>query len=178
MKRLPDCPNPQDIEEWQAETSDIDPMPVTDEKPQVPLIINPITPSHNAKGLYNHNSFSHLMVGDTANIDRNLAEKFTSGKLKIEARLDLHGLTEKQAFEQVRDFISSAYTQGKRCVLIITGKGSTNDIWWETKGVIRQSFSQWLNHIEIRPYLLAATQATPHDGGAGAFYCLLKRQRQ
>lgn len=177
MKKLPDCTTPQDIEEWQSEISDVFPLPQVEEKPQAPLIINPIKPSPDVKNLYNHNSFSRLSIGDIANIDRKLAEKFISGKLKIEARLDLHGLTEKQAFDKVREFIIDSYASGKRCVLIITGKGSSTEVWWESKGVIRQSFAQWLNHQDIRPYLLSVAQAIPEDGGSGAFYCLLKRHR-
>lgn len=178
MKKLPKISAPDDIEVWDEEVSDVKAMPKVDEIDQAPLIIDEIKSSVSAKGLYNHNSFNQLQIGDMANIDRNLAEKFTSGKMKIEARLDLHGLSEKQAFAEVKDFIQNSYAGGKRCVLIITGKGMKQDTWWESKGVIRQSFPQWLNHIEIRPYLLGAAQATPSDGGSGAFYCLLKRQRK
>jgi len=177
MQKLPNCPLPDDLSDWQDEITYVKPLPPVDELPQAPLIIDEITPSPDVKGLYNHNSFTPLEIGATANIDRNLAEKFTSGKLKIEARLDLHGSTEKQAFTLVRDFIANSYALRRRCVLIITGKGQESEQWWENKGVIRRSFPQWLNHIEIRPYLLSVAPAAPHDGGQGAFYCLLKRYR-
>lgn len=177
MKKLPKCAEPEDIDEWSDEVADIKKFSPVDEIPSAPLIIEEIKPSINTKGLYNRNSFSPLAVGDVANIDRNLAEKFTSGKLKIEARLDLHGFSEKQAFSAVAEFIQNSYASGKRCVLVITGKGSTAEAWWESKGVIRQSFAQWINHIDIRPYLLSVAPANPTDGGSGAFYCLLKRQR-
>ena len=126
----------------------------------------------------NHNSFNQLQIDDLVNIDRNLAEKFSSGKMKIEARLDLHGMSEKQAFAAVTDFIQKSYVAGRRCVLIITGKGMKQDPWWESKGIIRQSFAQWINHIDIRPYLLGVATANQSDGGSGAFYCLLKRKRR
>ena len=168
---------PQDIAEWEDEVKGIKPLPQVEEPPQAPLVIDEITPRPSEAGLYNHNSFAELIIGDTANIDGNLADKFVKGQLKIEARLDLHGLNEKEAFAKVRDFIKACYHQGKRCVLIITGKGERLDPWWESKGVIKQSFPRWLNHADIRPYLLSAAPAKQSDGGTGAFYCLLKRRR-
>lgn len=177
MKKQLKTITPQDIAEWQREVENIKPLPSVEEPPQAPLIIDEITPKSSEKGLYNHNSFDELVIGDTANIDGNLADKFVKGQLKIEARLDLHGLSEKEAFAKVRDFIIDSYHQGRRCVLIITGKGERVDPWWESKGVIKQSFPRWLNHADIRPYLLSSAPAKPSDGGTGAFYCLLKRQR-
>lgn len=178
MKKLPKCAEPEDIDDWSDEVANVKKLSPVDEIPSAPLIIEEIKPSINMKGLYNHNSFTPLAVRDIANIDRNLAKKFTSGKLKIEARLDLHGFSEKQAFSAVVEFIQKSYASGKRCVLIITGKGSSSDTWWESKGVIRQSFAQWINHIDIRPYLLSVAPANQGDGGSGAFYCLLKRARK
>lgn len=178
MKKLPDAEIPEDIEAWENEVSQVKKMPEVEELPQRSLIFEEINATPDLKGLYNHNSFKKIEVGKVADIDRNLAEKFTSGKLKIEARLDLHGLSEKQAFAKVCDFIALSYNMKRRCVLIVTGKGSNSGDWWEAKGVIRKSFPQWLNHADIRPYLLSVAQAKQEDGGTGAFYCLLKRHRE
>ena len=177
MKKLPDANVPEDMEAWKEEISGVEKLCGVEEPPQRPLIIEEINATPSVKGLYNHNSFKKIEIGEVADIDRNLAEKFTSGKLKIEARLDLHGLSEKQAFAKVCDFITLSYNMKRRCVLIVTGKGSRQGDWWEAKGVIRKSFPQWLNHADIRPYLLSVAQAKQEDGGAGAFYCLLKRHR-
>ena len=67
----------------------------------------------------------------------------------------------------------------KRCVLIITGKGLRDDNkpWYETTGVINQALIGWLNNPEIRPFILSVAQAKQSDGGSGAYYILLKRQR-
>jgi DNA-nicking Smr family endonuclease len=91
--------------------------------------------------------------------------------------LDLHGSREKEAFEQLQNFIITNYNQGKRCLLVITGKGKNSEVWWESKGVLRQALPNWLNNPEIRPYILAVANAKQEDGGSGAFYCLLKRKR-
>ena len=119
------------------------------------------------------------VLGNVDNLDGKTAEKFRKGQYKIEAKLDLHGLKEKQAFEAVKDFILKAYLHKKRCVLIITGKGIKKDDepWYEAKGVIREALPAWLNNAEIRPFILSMTPAKVEDGGSGAMYVLLKRQR-
>ncbi len=180
MKKLPEGNKPQDVDAWEEEIKDIAPFSQPEEKPTAPLILTEVekTPSHN--GLYNPNSFTQLKVGNTDNLDGATATRFRKGDLKIEARLDLHGRTEKEAFAAVEDFIHNAYAQNKRCVLIITGKGirQENDPWYETKGIIKEALPAWLNHAEIRPFILSMCQAKPEDGGSGAMYVLLKRQRR
>lgn len=179
MKKLPEGKAPRDIDVWHQEVEGIKAFTQPDEKPSAPLVINDITPSANLKGLYNSNSFKFLSIGDISNLDKNTAEKFTKGQFKIEARLDLHGFTEKEAFSAVVDFILNSYTQKQRCVLIITGKGikNENDAWYEPKGVIKEALPVWLNSPEIRPFILSMSYAKQTDGGQGAMYVLLKRQR-
>lgn len=179
MKKLLDKRAPEDVDIWEKETANITKLKQPEEKPSAPLIISEIEPSLHVEGLYNQNSFKLLTVGNTDNIDRNTAERFVKGHLKIEARLDLHGLTEKEAFSAVEDFVRNSYIQNRRCILIITGKGiKTDDTpWYETKGVIKEALPRWLNHQDIRPFILSIAQAKQEDGGSGAFYILLKRQR-
>lgn len=180
MKKLPDINKNHDEEDLAAWIKEIDGVCKSDEVEEIcqkPLIIETIGRGFDCKGLYNHNSFSELVVGEMANIDRNTAEKFVAGKMKIQAVLDLHGSREKDAFEQLQNFIITNYNQGKRCLLIITGKGKNSEVWWESKGVLRQALPNWLNNPEIRPYILAVANAKQEDGGSGAFYCLLKRKR-
>lgn len=179
MKKLPDSIEPKDLDAWEEVISDINPMSQPLEKPSAPLIIDDIMPSLKTEGLYNQNSFNRLEVGNTDNIDRNTADKFIKGEFKIDAKLDLHGRTEKQAFSAVEDFIKNCYVKGCRCVLIITGKGQNdeNRPWYEAKGIIRTALPNWLNHYNIRPFILSIASAKPEDGGSGAFYVLLKRKR-
>ena len=181
MKKLLDIKNtPKDIELWYEETSEIIPLDQPEEKPTAPLIINEIKPSLHCEGLYNQNSFNEINLGNTDNIDKNTASRFVKGNYKIDARIDLHGYTEKDAFLAVADFIKDCYIQNKRCILIITGKGikKDDDPWYEAKGVINQALLNWINHPDIRPFVLSIAQAKQSDGGSGAFYVLLKRQRK
>ena len=179
MKKLPEAKAPKDEEAWLEEISDIKAFNQPEEKPQAPLILKPVEPSLKEKGLYNANSFQFLEVGNVDNLDGKTAERFRKGQYPIEAKLDLHGLKEKEAFEAVKDFILKSYLHKKRCVLIITGKGIKKDDepWYEAKGVIREALPTWLNNPEIRPFILSMTPAKVEDGGSGAMYVLLKRQR-
>lgn len=180
MKKLPDIKYlPDDIDLWYEETQDVEAFDQPQEKPMSPLIVNEIHPSLRYEGLYNSNSFNEITLGNTDNIDKNTATKFVKGNYKIEARLDLHGYTEKGAFSAVLEFVKNSYIQKKRCILIITGKGLKDDKrpWYESKGIINQALMGWLNNPEIRPFILSVAQAKQSDGGSGAFYVLLKRQR-
>lgn len=95
--------------------------------------------------------------------------------MPIDGRLDLHGHTKESAHRALDSFIKGAFSAGRRCVIIITGKGlrvNSGEV-----GVLRQSVPQWLNSPELRPMVLAFSHATPKDGGEGALYVLLKRKR-
>ncbi len=179
MKRLPECQAPQDTDAWEEEIKGITPLPQPEEKPEAPLILKDVSPSPKMENVYNRQSFSFLQVGDTSNLDKNTAAKFRNGLFKIEARLDLHGQTEKQAYLAVLNFIRDSFALKRRCVLIITGKGlkKDDDYWYEPKGIIKEALPAWLNHDEIRPFILSICHAQVKDGGDGAMYILLKRQR-
>jgi DNA-nicking Smr family endonuclease len=62
---------------------------------------------------------------------------------------------------------------GKRAVLIITGKGLRG----EGTGILRAAVPRWLNEAKLRALILSIAPAAPKDGGGGALYVLLKRQR-
>ena len=109
MKKLPEAEAPEDIEAWFEEVEDIKTIKQPEEKPQTPLILKPVEPSLNEKGLYNPNSFNFLEIGNTDNLDGKTAEKFRKGQFQIESRIDLHGLKEKEAFEAVKNFIKKAF---------------------------------------------------------------------
>ena len=111
---------------------------------------------------------------DFSQMDGSLAKKFKREEFKIESALDLHGVTEKDAFERVCDFIKKAYSSKKRCVLIVTGKGIDDEIFSE-RGVLRKSVPNWLSNSEISPLILAFKNPSEALGGAGALYILLRK---
>lgn len=116
----------------------------------------------------------------TGGLDRRTEQKLKQGKMPIEGRLDLHGLTLEEAHQEVRKFIRLYYQSGKRCVLIITGKGEASEqgAWYEgSRGQIRRNFRHWLDDADLKPLILSVSAARRDHGGGGAFYVLLRRQR-
>ena len=112
-----------------------------------------------------------LRLGERSGIDRSNARRLQRGQMALEDRLDLHGLSKEQAHRQLIAFISRAVQQNLRHVLVITGKGR------DGQGVLRHEVPLWLKDAPLAGYINAISQAQPQDGGAGALYIRLKRQR-
>jgi|SRR4029077_10316484 len=106
-------------------------------------------------------------------IDRANAERLKRGLHPIEARIDLHGKTQAEAHHALVAFIRSSSEAGRRCVLVITGRG----LGPGGPGVLKTAVPQWLEEIELRRQILAIAPAQPRDGGSGALYLLLRRRR-
>ncbi len=116
-----------------------------------------------------------LEHGRAPGLDKRTAERLKRGQLAIEARIDLHGLTRADAHRAITAFIDGAHKAGRRCVLVITGKGARAENG--NGGVLRGAVPRWLNQAPLRPRLLAFCYAQPKHGGDGALYLLLKRRR-
>ena len=106
-----------------------------------------------------------------AGLDRRTARRLRRGQLPAEARLDLHGRTQEQAHVALRSFVQESRMARRRCVLVITGKGSVAS---GRGGVLRQMVPRWLNEPALRRHIVAITNAPESSGGAGALYVLLK----
>jgi DNA-nicking Smr family endonuclease len=124
-----------------------------------------------------------LNVASTPGLDTRSAERLKRGQLQIEARLDLHGMTQDNARAALDHFIGEAYASGKRALLIITGKGlkpREPAYPWDhsSGGVLKAMTPRWLNEVPNRTRVLAITEAQPRHGGSGALYVLIRRQRE
>ena len=106
-------------------------------------------------------------------IDRANAERLKRGVHPIEARLDLHGKTQAEAHQALVTFIHTSHEAGRRCVLVITGRG----LGPSGPGVLKSAVPRWLEEVGMRRKILAIAPAQPQDGGAGALYLLLRRRR-
>ena len=121
-----------------------------------------------------------LELADFHNVDNATARKIRRNKFEVEAKLDLHGFTVDAAYEKVRNFVFESYNQGKRCILIVTGKGyksNTDDDIFSSKGVLREKVPEWLNGFDIRPLILSISNPPEKLGGRGALYIILRRHR-
>lgn len=113
-----------------------------------------------------------LAPGKSAGLDKRNAQRLKRGRLRPEARVDLHGMTQSQAHAELNGFIAECRIADRRTVLVITGKGSVRE-----GGVLRRMVPRWLNQPPLRGMVIAIEQATPRDGGTGAYYLLLRRRR-
>jgi DNA-nicking Smr family endonuclease len=110
-------------------------------------------------------------------LERRQKQRLARGVEPIDARLDLHGKTQGEAYAALLRFLRRAQTDGARFVLVITGKGAgTRDNWIE-RGVLRRQVPLWLKLPEFRAYVTAFEQAHVGHGGEGALYVRLRRQR-
>lgn len=105
-------------------------------------------------------------------VDRRTAERLRKGKMEIEATLDLHGMTQAEARDALTRFIQSSHKKGRRCVLVITGKGLLG-----RPGVLKTKVPEWLAAEPLEPLVLMTAAARKH-GGEGAIYVLLRRERE
>ena len=109
-------------------------------------------------------------------LDRRQDRRFRRGQMPIEARLDLHGMTQRRAHGELDAFLAMAQASGRRCVLVITGKGQRAPLE-ERAGVLRRQLPRWLALPPNRGRVLALAPAHPRHGGDGAFYILLRKAR-
>lgn len=116
---------------------------------------------------------SELTHGSRDGLDRRLAERLRRGKLPIEAKLDLHGLRQAEAHRRLERFLAESQAAGKRCLLVVTGKG----VHKQEGGVLRANVPRWLNEAPNRARVLSFDYAQQKHGGTGALYVLLRRHR-
>lgn len=113
-----------------------------------------------------------LEHGASPGVDKRTAQRFKRGRMRIEGRIDLHGMTRESAHTALIRFLQRAAQAEKRCVLVITGKGTRGE------GVLRRAVPHWLNEPTLRRIVLSFSYAQPSHGGDGALYILLKRSRE
>jgi DNA-nicking Smr family endonuclease len=108
---------------------------------------------------------SYLFSADPSIGGKNL-QKFKRGQFSIAATLDLHGYTLDQAQDVLDTFVQDSLEQQLRYLLIIHGKG--------TRAILKNHVNDYLAD---QPQVLAFCSAKPKDGGFGAVYVLLKKQK-
>jgi DNA-nicking Smr family endonuclease len=108
-----------------------------------------------------------------APIDRRTKHRLARGTEAIDARLDLHGLTQGEAHAALMRFLRNAQADGMKFVLVITGKGRVG----AESGVLRREVPRWLKLGEFRAYVVGYESAHVGHGGDGALYIRLRKAR-
>jgi DNA-nicking Smr family endonuclease len=107
-----------------------------------------------------------------APLGRRMRQRVARGRETIDARLDLHGLTQSEAHAALAHFLRAASNRSARLVLVITGKGRGGE-----GGVLRRQVPQWLNLPEFRAFVIGFEDAHVAHGGEGALYVRLRKAR-
>jgi len=110
-------------------------------------------------------------------LDRRLKQRLARGTEAIDARVDLHGETQSEAYAALLSFLRRAQSDGARFALVITGKGGSAREDFSERGVLKRQVPQWLQLPEFRRYVLGFEDAHHRHGGAGALYLRIRRQR-
>jgi DNA-nicking Smr family endonuclease len=105
-------------------------------------------------------------------IDRKHLRKLRQGGVAVELRVDLHGLHGSEARDAVREALLDAAAAGRRCALVIHGRGRHS----QGEAVLKESLPGWLAEPPLGEQVMAFASAAPADGGSGATYVLLRRR--
>ncbi len=97
--------------------------------------------------------------------------------------IDLHGYTLDEANRTVEDFINKAFSENINKLIIVTGKGlhSENEkdpYISKDLGILKYSVPEFIsNNVSLMSMIYEITDAKIEDGGAGAFYIYLKKNK-
>ncbi len=124
----------------------------------------------------------------TTPLPRREARRIARDPEAIDARMDLHGMRQREAYPALKSFLRVAQARGYRMVLVITGKGAARDrasgesepwdatpFYEASRGVLRRLVPEWLAKPEFREVVAGVSPAHPRDGGDGALYVRLRR---
>ena len=105
-------------------------------------------------------------------LDMKTKKKLNSNKLPINAIIDLHGKTEVQAYEMIRNFIKNSYLNENKNVIIITGKGTNS------QGKLKLITPQWLKSEELSKFVIGFETMPNNKGGDGALFVKLRNKKK
>lgn len=114
-------------------------------------------------------------VPPLAPIGRRERAQLSRGRKEIDARLDLHGMTQTRAHRALFGFLQRAHGDGLTFVLVITGKGKMGAE--SERGVLRRQVPQWLSLPEFRSLVVGFEEAHIGHGGEGALYVRIRRAK-
>lgn len=118
---------------------------------------------------------NEFIQGRVVGMDIAIMSKLRAGAFSPEGHLDLHGQNLEQAYATLASFIKHAYQNGKRHLLIITGRGKNSP---GGTAILRERVQSWFTRDPFKRVVLAFCTAKPSDGGGGALYLLLRKRKK
>lgn len=127
------------------------------------------------QGTFELTETEEYVEGARLGIDPRLVSRLRRGEFSTQGHIDLHGMTQADAKEALTRFVVESVRKGHRSVLVVHGRGLRSP---GGQPVLKHAAAQWLSHGTIGGYVLAFTTAQSYDGGAGAVWVLLRRERK
>lgn len=112
-----------------------------------------------------------------APLGRRTRQRIARGTHAIGGRLDLHGLTQREAHDALLRFLRTAQERGVTLALVITGKGAAGAEGASDRGVLKRQVPHWLRLPEFRELIVGFEPAHVAHGGEGALYVRVRRKR-
>lgn len=186
--------HPKDFDLWLEVTKSVQPLRASPVRPSLyrhrPVVAED-SKIHSPKpsAPHDHPAPKHVRsIPQLTGFDRRTAQRLTRGQVEIERRLDLHGTGIEMARVNLFRFLQSAYSEGVRTALVITGKGgspfSRHTLHGaepyhapEREGRLRRLVPDWLHEAEFRSLVSGFQPAHPKHGGGGAYYVKLRRSK-
>jgi len=113
-----------------------------------------------------------FIEGRVPGLDAGIVRRLRRGEFAVQGHIDLHGMTRDEAKRAVDAFLKQARSAGKRCVLLVHGRGIHSK---DQMPILKDALKTWLATARFGRHVLAFATARPADGGAGAVYVLLRR---
>ena len=120
---------------------------------------------------------------------KNLEDKDKESNLKTNKslgirKIDLHGYSLSEANIKVKKFIIECSKENCQKLLIVTGKGLRSKVYEnpylsEKMNILKYSIPDYVNNDnELNNKIIKISEASPEDGGSGAFYIFLKKKEK
>lgn len=103
--------------------------------------------------------------------------KIEHGQRSIDLKIDLHGLTQDEAYVRLKVALNQASADDLRRVLIVTGKGGSKSDK-DGRGILARNVPEWLRSGGLSHLISGISTAAPRHGGGGALYVTLRRNRK
>ena len=113
-----------------------------------------------------------FIEGHAHGLDAHVVRKLKRGEFAVQGHIDLHGLLKDEAKLELEKFLAAARQAGKRCVLVVHGRGLHSK---DQVPVLKEALKRWMATERFARHVLAFASARPHDGGTGAVYVLLRK---
>jgi len=126
-------------------------------------------------GAFDLTETEEYIEGARVGLDPRLVSRLRRGEFAVQDHIDLHGMIQPDAKLALREFVLKSVGKGMRTVLVVHGRGLGSP---GGRPILKHATAQWLSHGEIGAHVHAFATSRPQDGGAGAMYVLLRRDRR